>query len=69
MLFDRFSAPMAIQKNLINSRTKGRLKSLNYHQKKDRKNVQFTLIYHGLAISSQNLKSNTKLLSAHVLVQ
>ena len=31
-------------------------------------NVQFTLNYNELAISSQNLKSNAKLLSAHVLV-
>ena len=41
----------------------------NYRKKKDRNYVQFTLSYHGLAISPQNLKINAKLLSAHVLVQ
>ena len=51
--------------NVINSR----LKSLNYRQRKDRKNLQLTLNYHGLAISPQNLKINAKPLSAHVLVQ
>ena len=55
--------------NLINSRINRKMKSLNYRQRKDRKNVQFTLNYHGLVISPQNLKSNAKLLSACVLVQ
>ena len=34
--------------NLINWRIKRKMKSLNYRQRKDRKNVQFTLNYHGL---------------------